>query len=58
MQYRAFASPVDAEEVTDYYTVIAVPIDLGTMADKVEAGAYISYEDFRWAAEHATIVSR
>lgn len=43
---RAFAKPVDVEDAPDYYDIVTNPMDLSTMADKVDAGSYISYEQF------------
>ena len=43
---RPFARPVDPEEVPDYYEVVAQPMDLSTMAEKVDAKQYLSYESF------------
>ena len=45
-KYRPFAVPVDEEDVPDYYSTILVPMDFSTMAEKLEAGAYLCYEDF------------
>lgn len=36
----AFARPVNAEEVTDYYTAIKNPMDLETMENKLNANRY------------------
>jgi len=43
---RALARPVDPEEVPDYYDVIQEPMDLSTMNEKVDEGAYLSYAEF------------
>jgi hypothetical protein len=45
-KYRAFAVPVDPADVGDYYRIVVLPMDLQTMSDKVEAGAYVCYDDF------------
>ncbi|GAA6019847.1 hypothetical protein JCM10207_003720 [Rhodosporidiobolus poonsookiae] len=42
----AFANPVNAEEVTDYYNVIKEPMDLATMETKLEANAYETLDQF------------
>ncbi|KAI7871316.1 hypothetical protein BDF14DRAFT_1765712 [Spinellus fusiger] len=41
-----FVDPVNADEVTDYYDVIKEPMDLTTLHTNVEAGAYVTLEDF------------
>jgi len=40
-----FASPVSVEEVPDYLDVIANPMDLGTVAEKLKSDAYTTPED-------------
>ncbi|GAA5986323.1 hypothetical protein JCM11641_002044 [Rhodosporidiobolus odoratus] len=47
----AFANPVNAEEVTDYYTVIKEPMDLATMETKLEANSYDTLEKFLYDAK-------
>ncbi|BGP17158.1 hypothetical protein JCM10213_006047 [Rhodosporidiobolus nylandii] len=47
----AFANPVNAEEVTDYYTVIKEPMDLATMETKLEANAYDTLDKFLYDAK-------
>ncbi|KAM0747899.1 Bromodomain-containing protein [Meredithblackwellia eburnea MCA 4105] len=42
----AFTNPVNADEVTDYYTVIKNPMDLATMDRKLEANNYETLDDF------------
>ncbi|BGO92302.1 hypothetical protein NBRC10512_007726 [Rhodotorula toruloides] len=42
----AFANPVNAEEVTDYYNVIKEPMDLATMESKLEANSYETLDQF------------
>ncbi|BGP41000.1 histone acetyltransferase [Rhodotorula kratochvilovae] len=42
----AFANPVNAQEVTDYYDVIKEPMDLATMESKLEANSYETLEQF------------
>lgn len=41
-----FLTPVNRDEVADYYDVIKEPMDLSTMEVKLEAEAYITPEDF------------
>jgi histone acetyltransferase len=43
---EAFRAPVDAAAVPDYYTVVRDPMDLGTMAARLEAGVYVTLELF------------
>ena len=45
-KYRVFGVPVDPAEVPDYYSIVSLPMDFQTMSDKVEAGAYLCYDDF------------
>ncbi|GAA5872374.1 hypothetical protein JCM8547_000912 [Rhodosporidiobolus lusitaniae] len=47
----AFANPVNAEEVTDYYTVIKEPMDLATMETKLEANSYDTLDKFLYDAK-------
>ncbi|KAK4054154.1 histone acetyltransferase [Microbotryomycetes sp. JL201] len=42
----AFANPVNAAEVTDYYDVIKQPMDLATMENKLEANTYNTLPEF------------
>ncbi|KAK4054367.1 histone acetyltransferase [Microbotryomycetes sp. JL221] len=42
----AFANPVNAAEVTDYYDVIKNPMDLATMENKLEANTYNTLAEF------------
>jgi histone acetyltransferase len=42
----AFARPVNADEVTDYYDVIKHPMDLETMDVKLEANSYPDMKSF------------
>ncbi|KAI7833326.1 Bromodomain-containing protein, partial [Kickxella alabastrina] len=42
-----FLEPVDTSVITDYRNVIKHPMDLGTMQRKVEAGTYMSIDEFR-----------
>ncbi|BGP32977.1 histone acetyltransferase [Rhodotorula toruloides] len=42
----AFANPVNAEEVTDYYNVIKEPMDLATIESKLEANSYETLDQF------------
>lgn len=41
-----FLSPVNGDEVHDYYDVIKEPMDLGTMESKLEKDQYENVEDF------------
>lgn len=41
-----FMTPVNGDEVHDYYEVIKEPMDLGTMEQKLEKDQYESVEDF------------
>ncbi|GAA5835120.1 hypothetical protein JCM11251_000168 [Rhodosporidiobolus azoricus] len=47
----AFANPVNAEEVTDYYNVIKEPMDLATMETKLEANSYETLDKFLYDAK-------
>jgi histone acetyltransferase len=40
-----FFKPVDKDEVHDYYNVIMSPMDLSTMEEKLEQGAYTTVKD-------------
>ncbi|OBZ67017.1 Histone acetyltransferase GCN5 [Grifola frondosa] len=42
----AFLTPVNGEEVTDYYEVIKNPMDFGTMEHKLETNQYSSLDAF------------
>ncbi|GAA5988355.1 hypothetical protein JCM10908_002179 [Rhodotorula pacifica] len=42
----AFANPVNAQEVTDYYDMIKEPMDLATMETKLEANTYGTLDQF------------
>lgn len=44
--YGAFAEPVDANEVPDYYDVIKEPMDFGTIRKRISSGFYTSLELF------------
>ncbi|GAA6060749.1 hypothetical protein JCM10212_003793 [Sporobolomyces blumeae] len=46
----AFANPVNAQEVTDYYDVIKEPMDFATMESKLEANAYATLDAFIYDA--------
>ncbi|GAA5932180.1 hypothetical protein JCM1841_001219 [Sporobolomyces salmonicolor] len=46
----AFANPVNAEEVTDYYNVIEEPMDLATMESKLEGNSYETLDQFLYDA--------
>jgi len=41
-----FASPVDPNNYPDYYKIITVPIDLGTIKKKLDGGDYDDPEEF------------
>ncbi|KZV74420.1 Bromodomain-domain-containing protein [Peniophora sp. CONT] len=41
-----FKDPVSREEVPDYYNVIDSPMDLSTMAEKLDKGEYTTLEEF------------
>ncbi|KAK3341462.1 Bromodomain-containing protein [Lasiosphaeria hispida] len=41
-----FLTPVNKDDVADYYEVIKEPMDLGTMESKLEADQYATPEDF------------
>ncbi|GAA6012830.1 hypothetical protein JCM11491_006192 [Sporobolomyces phaffii] len=42
----AFANPVNAQEVTDYYDVIKEPMDFATMESKLEGNSYATLDQF------------
>eukprot|EP01134_Creolimax_fragrantissima_P005212 CFRG5212T1 len=44
--YRWFSFPVDIDQMPDYYSIISTPMDLMTMREKVEQGAYRSVNAF------------
>jgi SpoVK/Ycf46/Vps4 family AAA+-type ATPase len=46
-KYRPFSNPVDPEDVPDYYEIVRQPLDLGTISDKINDGAYATYDLFR-----------
>jgi hypothetical protein len=56
---RLFLQPVNRRVVTDYYTIVAEPIDLGTMMEKCRQQVYTSrhdfLEDFRLMAHNAML---
>jgi len=45
-----FMAPVSKEDVPDYYDLIAEPMDLGTMEQKLEKDQYDSFESFLYDA--------
>lgn len=47
--YYVFCMPVDAERLGlhDYFDIIEHPMDLGTVAEKLEQGSYNSFEAFQ-----------
>jgi len=46
-RYSYFWSPVDGEEVPDYYSLILNPMDLETMRQKIDAHEYETRDEFR-----------
>ncbi|XP_008808423.2 uncharacterized protein LOC103720485 isoform X2 [Phoenix dactylifera] len=44
--YRAFAEPVDPEQLPDYHDVIEHPMDFGTVRKKLASNAYHFFEQF------------
>uniref|UniRef100_A0A8C5MX23 ATPase family AAA domain-containing protein 2 n=1 Tax=Leptobrachium leishanense TaxID=445787 RepID=A0A8C5MX23_9ANUR len=45
-RFRAFGKPVDLEEVPDYVTVIAQPMDLSTILSKIDLHKYQTVKEF------------
>lgn len=45
-RFRAFSKPVDLEEVPDYVTVIAQPMDLSTIISKIDLHKYHTVQEF------------
>ncbi|XP_029447832.1 ATPase family AAA domain-containing protein 2 [Rhinatrema bivittatum] len=45
-RFRAFTKPVDLEEVPDYVTVIAQPMDLSTVISKIDLHKYQMVKDY------------
>ncbi|XP_030074605.1 ATPase family AAA domain-containing protein 2 isoform X2 [Microcaecilia unicolor] len=45
-RFRAFTKPVDPEEVPDYVTVIAQPMDLSTIISKIDLHKYQMVKDY------------
>ncbi|KAM5156580.1 ATPase family AAA domain-containing protein 2 [Mantella aurantiaca] len=45
-RFRAFTKPVDLEEVPDYVTVIAQPMDLSTIISKIDLHKYQSVKEY------------
>nr|XP_033789639.1 ATPase family AAA domain-containing protein 2 isoform X3 [Geotrypetes seraphini] len=45
-RFRAFTKPVDPEEVPDYVTVIAQPMDLSTIISKIDLHKYQTVKDY------------
>ncbi|KAM8797976.1 ATPase family AAA domain-containing protein 2-like [Eudromia elegans] len=45
-RFKAFTKPVDLDEVPDYTTVIKQPMDLPTIASKIDLHQYITAGDF------------
>uniref|UniRef100_A0A4W4E9V0 ATPase family AAA domain-containing protein 2 n=1 Tax=Electrophorus electricus TaxID=8005 RepID=A0A4W4E9V0_ELEEL len=45
-RFKAFAKPVDTEEVPDYTTVIKQPMDLSTVLTKIDLHRYVTVKDF------------
>ncbi|XP_056378682.1 ATPase family AAA domain-containing protein 2 [Hyla sarda] len=45
-RFRAFTKPVDLEEVPDYVTVIAQPMDLSTVISKIDLHKYQTVKEY------------
>ncbi|KAM9307742.1 LOW QUALITY PROTEIN: ATPase family AAA domain-containing protein 2 [Gastrophryne carolinensis] len=45
-RFRAFTKPVDPEEVPDYVTVIAQPMDISTMLSKIDLHKYRTVKEY------------
>ncbi|XP_077127288.1 ATPase family AAA domain-containing protein 2 isoform X1 [Ranitomeya variabilis] len=45
-RFRAFTKPVDLEEVPDYVTVIAQPMDLSTVISKIDLHKYRTIKEY------------
>ncbi|XP_063307159.1 ATPase family AAA domain-containing protein 2 isoform X1 [Pelobates fuscus] len=45
-RFRAFTKPVDLEEVPDYVTVIAQPMDLSTIISKIDLHKYNTVKEY------------
>ncbi|KAM8794611.1 ATPase family AAA domain-containing protein 2-like [Eudromia elegans] len=45
-RFKAFTKPVDLDEVPDYTTVIKQPMDLSTIASKIDLHQYLTAGDF------------
>ncbi|OCT74999.1 hypothetical protein XELAEV_18033988mg [Xenopus laevis] len=45
-RFRAFTKPVDLEEVPDYVTVIAQPMDLSTVISKIDLHKYHTVKEY------------
>ncbi|MEE6463204.1 hypothetical protein FKM82_005816 [Ascaphus truei] len=45
-RFRAFTKPVDPEEVPDYVTVIAQPMDLSTVISKIDLHKYQTVKEY------------
>ncbi|XP_044149184.1 ATPase family AAA domain-containing protein 2 [Bufo gargarizans] len=45
-RFRAFSKPVDLEEVPDYVTVIAQPMDLSTVISKIDLHKYQTVKEY------------
>ncbi|KAM3928638.1 ATPase family AAA domain-containing protein 2 [Leptodactylus fuscus] len=45
-RFRAFTKPVDLEEVPDYVTVIAQPMDLSTIISKIDLHKYRTVQEY------------
>ena len=54
-EYGFFLEPVDVRLVTDYLDVVKQPMDFGTMAKKLQAGEYTTYQQFRVSARDARL---
>ncbi|XP_030644318.1 ATPase family AAA domain-containing protein 2-like [Chanos chanos] len=45
-RFKAFAKPVDIEEVPDYATVIKQPMDLSTILTKIDLHKYVTVKEY------------
>ncbi|GAV88136.1 Bromodomain domain-containing protein [Cephalotus follicularis] len=44
--YGVFSEPVDPEELPDYFDIVELPMDFGTVRKKLDGGAYANLEQF------------
>lgn len=45
-RFAVFTRPVNPDEAPDYHEVIAQPMDLGAVRDRIDNGEYTSVRDF------------